>query len=99
MAPVDTQVSSDRWFRFASDEATAAVLDEESEEDVLVLSGSFDLLELVEDELLMSLPLVPFHDSCPVDVKLAVADPNFEAPETKPNPFAQLASLRVDKSG
>ena len=53
MAPVDTQVVSDRWFRFAPDEATAAVLDEASEEDVLVLSGTFDLHELVEDELLM----------------------------------------------
>ncbi len=99
MALVDTQVVSDRWFRFAPDEATAAVLDEASEEDVLVLSGTFDLHELVEDELLMSLPMVPLHESCPVDVKLAVADPDFEAPEAKPSPFAKLASLRVDKSG
>jgi uncharacterized protein len=99
LAPVSTQVSSDRWFRFAPDEAAAAVLDEESEEDVLVISGSFDLHGLVEDELLMSLPMVPLHEACPVDVKLAVADPDFEAPQAKPNPFALLASLRVDKSG
>lgn len=100
MAPVETPIASDRWFRFAPDEASAAVLDEESEEDVLVLSGAFDLHELVEDELLMSLPLVPRHEHCPVDVKLAVADPGFEsAAEEKANPFAKLASLRLDKAG
>jgi uncharacterized protein len=100
MAPVETPIASDRWFRFAPDEASAAVLDEESEEDVLVLSGAFDLHELVEDELLMSLPLVPRHETCPVEVRLAVADPGFEAAEEeKTNPFAKLASLRLDKSG
>jgi uncharacterized protein len=55
--------------------------------------------ELVEDELLMAMPLVPRHDSCPTEVKLAVADAGFEAESTaKANPFAALAGLRVDKS-
>mgnify|MGYP001764822542 CR=1 FL=1 len=99
MRPVDTLIAADRWFRFAPDEATAAALDDESDEDVLVLDGAFDLLSLVEDELLMSLPLVPRHEQCPVDIKLAVADPDFVADAAKPNPFARLASLRVDKTG
>lgn len=99
LRPVDTPIASDRWFRFAPDEATAAALDEESDEDVLVLDGGFDLMELVEDELLMSVPMVPRHERCPVDVKLAVADADFESDATKPHPFARLASLRVDKSG
>ncbi len=99
MGRVDTLVASDRWYRFAPDEASAAALDDESEEDVLVLDGAFDLQELVEDELLMSLPLVPRHDRCPVDVKLSVSDGDFEAAAVKPNPFARLASLRVDKTG
>jgi len=86
MRPVDTLIASDRWFRFAPDEAT-------------VLDGAFDLMELVEDELLMSLPLVPRHERCPVDVKLTVADAGFESDAVKPHPFARLASLRVDKSG
>jgi uncharacterized protein len=99
MNPVDTEVSTDRWFRFAADEATAAALDDESEEDVLVLSSEFDLLTLVEDELLMALPLVPRHETCPVNVKLAVEDADFAAAAAvKPSPFAALASLRLDKS-
>ena len=100
MNPVDTEVSTDRWFRFAADEATAAALDDETEEDVLVLSSEFDLQALVEDELLMELPLVPRHETCPVEIKRAVADPDFdEASAAKPGPFAALASLRLDKSG
>ena len=84
---------------FAPDEASAAALDDESEEDVLVFGGAFDLMELVEDELLMSLPLVPRHERCPVDVQLAAADPDFEESAVKPSPFAGLASLRLDKAG
>jgi uncharacterized protein len=99
MNPVDTEVSTDRWFRFAADEATAAALDDESDEDVLALSSEFDLLTLVEDELLMALPLVPRHETCPVEVKLAAQDADFaEAVALKPSPFAALASLRLDKS-
>ncbi len=99
MGPVDVDVSSDRWFRFAPDETVAAALDDETEEDVLVLSSEFDLASLVEDELLMALPLVPRHETCPVDVKLAVADADFEAESAaKANPFAALASLRLGKS-
>lgn len=99
MGLVETPVASDRWFRFAPDEASAAALDDESEEDVLVFGGAFDLIELVEDELLMSLPLVPRHERCPVDVQLAAADPDFEESAVKPSPFAGLASLRLDKAG
>jgi uncharacterized protein len=99
MGSVDTEVSSDRWFRFAADEAAAAALDDEAEEDVLVLSNEFDLATLIEDELLMALPLVPRHETCPVEVKLAVADADFEAASAeKPSPFAALASLRLNKS-
>ncbi|MFC3217232.1 hypothetical protein [Comamonas sp. JC664] len=59
------------------DEATAAALDDESEEDVLVLAPQIDALELIEDELLMALPMVPMHEVCPVDVKAGVRHPGF----------------------
>jgi len=98
LAPVRTHLEVDRWFRFAPDEDTAAVLDEESEEDVLVLSREFDLPGLVEDELLMALPITPRHETCPQDVPLSVADPDFEAADKeRVNPFAALAKLRPGK--
>ncbi|MES2584859.1 MAG: YceD family protein [Pseudomonadota bacterium] len=95
LGPVDVPVSFEREFRFVASEAVAEVEDEESEEDVLVLSREFNLLELVEDELLMALPVVPKHDVCPGAVKLQVADPDFaEEEQEKPNPFAVLGQLK-----
>ncbi len=89
----------DRSFRFAPDEEMAAAQDEESEEDVLALSRSFDLVELVEDELLMEMPLAPRHEACPEQVKLAVADEDFDAASTeRENPFALLGKLKSGKS-
>lgn len=98
LGPVDVPLQVQRSFRFAADEALAAAQDERCEEDVLVLSRSFDLVELVEDELLMELPLVPRHESCPVPVKLEVADEDFDGAEaTRENPFAVLGQFRPGK--
>lgn len=80
-----------RAFRFAPDEATAARLDEELDEDVLVISRQFDLLELIEDELIMALPFAPRHANCQPAASLqddsAVADEH-------PHPFAVLQQLK-----
>lgn len=98
LQPVDVPVAVDRSFRFVADEATAAAQDDASEEDLLALSRSFDLLELVEDELLMDLPVVPRHEVCPEPVKMSAVDPEFEAAETgKENPFAVLGRLKTGK--
>jgi uncharacterized protein len=95
LTPVDVDVQFTRDFRFVATEALAEIEDEESEEDVLVLSREFHLLNLVEDELLMSIPAVPKHEVCPKPVKMAVADADFvDAPEEKPNPFAALLQLK-----
>lgn len=89
----------DRSFRFVTDEATAELEDDDSDEDVLAMSSEFNLLELIEDELLMALPMVPMHEVCPVDVKLESATQDFDdSPVEKTNPFAALASLRIDKN-
>ena len=100
LGPVDVPVQVDNSFRFVADEAQAEAEDEEAEEDVLVLARDFDLHALVEDELLMALPLVPRHDLCPTEVRLAAQDADFEAGETaQPNPFAVLAQLKKGKAG
>ena len=99
MRPVDVAVESSRSFRFVKDEATAAAMDDDSDEDLLVLEPLTDALELIEDELLMALPMVPMHEVCPVDVKLESATQDFDdSPTEKTNPFAALASLRIDKN-
>ena len=98
LGQVDVPVPVDRSFRFVADESAALAQDDAAEEDLLALSASFDLVELVEDELLMAMPVVPRHEACPVPVKLAVADADFEAvAEERENPFAVLQKLRLAK--
>lgn len=89
-------LSVERSFRFVADEATAEREDEDAQEDVLVLSPQFNLMELIEDELLMALPLVPRHEpACPTAVPLSVQDADFEsAGAERPHPFAALAQLK-----
>jgi uncharacterized protein len=97
LEPVDVPVSVDRSFRFVATEELAAAQDDESEEDVLALNHSFDLVELVEDEILMEIPLAPRHESC-APVKLALADASFEtAAVRQENPFASLGRLKTGK--
>lgn len=93
LGPVDTPLAVDRWFRFVADETTAEAEDEDSEEDVLVFSPAFDLLSLVEDELIMALPLVPLHGTCPVAVVTQAGEVDVPVAD-KPNPFAALAQLK-----
>jgi uncharacterized protein len=104
---VEVPLAFDRWFLFVDNERQAAELDADAEEDVLVLSRQFDLLELVEDELLLVAPIVPRHGVCPVPVQLSVGEEDLgaavpAAPGTEqeatpsPHPFAALAALRKD---
>lgn len=94
LGPVDVPVQVDREFRFVESEAVAEQQDDDCEEDLLVASREFDLSALIEDEVLMALPLVPRHETCPVKVKMVAVDQDFDAPTEKPNPFAVLAQLK-----
>jgi uncharacterized protein len=80
--------------QFVADEAIAADIDADAEHDVLVISKELDLHELVEDELLLALPLVPRHDACPQPLTASVAE---EAEVPRQHPFAALAVLRAGK--
>ena len=85
-----------RSIRFVHGADLAQQLDEEGEEDVLDSSAALDLRELIEDELILALPLVPRHDVCPQP--LAQADHGADADDigSQAHPFAVLASLRRD---
>lgn len=94
LQPVDMPLQVQRDFRFVKDEATAQSEDEDSEEDLLVMSRDFDLQALIEDELLMALPLVPHHAVCPQPLTFDDGAVEIDAAPEKPNPFAALAQLR-----
>jgi len=107
MGVVQTPVEVDQWYRFVASEDIAMAEDDQSEEDLLVMEPQFNLLAVLEDELLMALPLVPMHEECPVAPKLQAGDiegPNAAGsageggePGKKPNPFAVLAQLKSKK--
>jgi uncharacterized protein len=82
-----------RSFRFVKDEAEAERLDELSEDDVLALGHPLDLLALVEDELILALPLIPRHEVCPHPLMAQAGAPQ-GSPSREDNAFAVLATLR-----
>jgi uncharacterized protein len=96
LGPVEEAIQVDRWFRFVADEATAELEDEDSDEDVLALEPRPDMVQLIEDELLMELPLVPMHETCPVAVPMQAGEIDVPGapPQQRENPFAQLARLK-----
>jgi uncharacterized protein len=98
LQPFVQPLEVDRRVRFVRDEALAEQLDEHSDDDVLALPRRLDLHELLEDELILALPLVPRHESCPEPLPLApsgTAGMDGEgAADEAPHPFAALAALR-----
>ena len=107
MGTVATLLEVDQWYRFVATEEIAMAEDDGSEEDLLVMEPHFDLLAVLEDELLMALPLVPMHDECPVAPVMQVGedalggragakteDGEEARSGEKPHPFAVLAQLK-----
>lgn len=87
----------------SEDDADAAPMDDD-ELDVIVGSRRFDLLTLIEDEVLLALPVAPKHDVCPTVHESLVtgvdgqAEPEPEVlpeEEKRPSPFAALAGLKT----
>ncbi len=101
LATLVQPLALNRRMRFVRNEAEAARLDELLDDDVLTLPARLDLHELLEDELILALPLVPRHaDECPEPLPALAAymAPEAEGPPGQssdtPHPFAALAALR-----
>lgn len=90
LAPFVHRIASEAALVLARDEAEADEVEQRLDDDSLeVVAGSsaLDLLQLVEDEALLSLPLSPRHEVCPGDAPQVGAD----KPES---PFAVLKKLK-----
>ncbi len=87
LQPMAVALVVDRRFRFVADEAEAERLDADSEDDVLAVAPALDLHALLEDELILALPLVPRHEHCTLPAAAA-------ADGAAAHPFAGLAALR-----
>ncbi len=94
LRPVTVTLDVRPTIRFVRGADLAQQLDEEGEEDVLDSSSALDLHELVEDELILALPLVPRHDVCAQPLAQANPGADGDGAASKAHPFAMLESLR-----
>jgi uncharacterized protein len=105
LAPMAQALTVNRAIRFVEDEDLAARLDEELEDDVLCLPPALDVQALLEDELILGLPLVPKHEtSCPQPLLPASrlsserAGVLLQASPDEPHPFAALEALKRSRA-
>jgi len=95
LQPLAHELACERRLRFVRGAQEAERLDAQSEDDVLELLPRLDLRELVEDELILALPLVPRHAVCPEPLRAAPDDSaESSAGADAAHPFAALAALR-----
>ena len=93
LRPMTVLLEAERSIFFVEGEDAAAALDAESEDDVLALTPALDLEALIEDELLLALPLIPRHGHCPEPLPRPFIDQDVAATAAE-NPFAALAALK-----
>jgi uncharacterized protein len=102
LQPLAHRIQEQRNFRFVASEEEAERLDEETEDDVLAMPARLDLIALIEDELILCLPIVPRHVNCPQPLPGAPAAedsgdeqvPAVDTADSKPHPFAALKHWR-----
>jgi uncharacterized protein len=107
LQPVTVDLQVRRRLRFVEGETQAAELDADSDDDVLAIEHALDLHALVEDELLLALPMVPRHAHCAAPAAVApgagapraaadgAAAEAAEAADDAVHPFAALAHWRA----
>ena len=69
------------------------------EVDALTVDRPIVLSTLIEDELLLVMPMIPLHDleHCPARAFVSAGGRSEADTESKPNPFATLQRLKRDK--
>lgn len=65
-------------------------------EPALAQDGMLALRDLIEDEIILNLPIIPRHESDQCEVELPYQDPGWKQEESE-NPFHVLQSLKRDR--
>ena len=102
LQPMALGLTANNRIRFVRGEVEAESLDAEQDEDVLALPRWLDLRELIEDELLLALPLVPRHGQCPQPLPMSAGEAGADGEEAEAppaNPFAALQALKSGRGG
>lgn len=96
--PVDVKIERNVIFRFAKneEEADAIPIEEDDDTEVIVGSEKLNIMNWLEEEIILSIPLVPAHDyACLAGAKTETAEEEIE----KPNPFAKLKGMTGLRKG
>ena len=94
-APYDVEIDLAVGFVYDEDHAKALSADFDP---VLMVDGEVVLAKMVEEELILALPVVAYHDESgcnPVALKYASSTDEAADDEEKPNPFSILAQLKA----
>lgn len=88
LSPAIQKIEIEQHYRCVATEKEALIEDEIALEDVLSLEKGVDVIELLEDELLMALPMVIDHPDC------TSLSGQGEAKKEISSPFAVLQALK-----
>ena len=98
LQPVLQQVDDEVTLRLVDEEPRLDAAEVESDEEAYPAREAVDVLGLVEDQLILALPLVPMHQACPQPLPGAEARrPGADAAGSPASPFAVLGALRKGK--
>ncbi len=95
--PAPFMLDAQRAYYFVRDErALEAIEVDDSEEEPLVGDKRFDLAQLIEDELILGLPIAPRHPACQDEVEASEVASGLDDGQAAPvqRPFSVLASLK-----
>ena len=92
LQPFEHEIKVDTHFLLVRDESEMPAPEEEGDdEDYLPIQAEMHVLDLIEDEVLLALPIAPKHKEG------ACTNENNIETYKKPNPFAKLALLKSKK--
>ncbi len=95
LEPVDVKLSAELNLGIVANEEAAKTLPQRYD-PLVIKADNYDPADAVEDELILTLPLIPAHSDC--EVKTEYGSEHAEAEgDTKDNPFSILAQLKSKK--
>lgn len=100
LEPCPVELEVDLSLCFVYDEEHAKNIPSDYD-PVVMTDGEVVLAEMVEQELLLALPIVAYHEESgcnPVALKYASSTDDAPDDEIKPNPFSILAELKAKKN-
>jgi uncharacterized protein len=86
-----TLAGSARYYFVRTEDELARIPVDDTADEPLLGAARFDLLDLVEDEAILGLPISPRHADCEAG---AVSAPALADDAARPHPFAALARLK-----